>query len=170
MNQGKDFGLKFVKKQKYFYLIHNHNGQILFDLQPSLINVCTSKNNNCLFHYNNLILVANHRLSSYIFLPKILPLIHMNLIIPPFPAQTTTSTSNIGRKLFVGGIKNWMTVARLKQHFSRWGSVQHFMINEINGRRKGFGFVTFERREDARRSVSVMLEFTEYQISLLSLI
>ena len=94
----------------------------------------------------------------------------MNLITPPFPAQTTTSTSNIGRKLFVGGIKNWMTVARLKQHFSRWGSVQHFMINEINGRRKGFGFVTFERREDARRSVSVMLEFTEYQISLLSLI
>ena len=74
----------------------------------------------------------------------------MNLNIPPFPGQAT-NTSNMGRKLFIGNIKNWMTQTRLREHFERFGSVEHFMINEVNGRRRGFGFVTYERREDARR-------------------
>ena len=80
------------------------------------------------------------------------------MIFTSFPAQSSPhpNSSIIGRKLFVGGIKNWMTEARLRYHFSRWGQVQHFVINESNGRRKGFGFVTFERREDARRSVSFL--------------
>ena len=66
---------------------------------------------------------------------------------PPNPPRT-----NVGPKLFFGGVRNRMSDAMLRRHFGRFGRVTNLDIPVgDDGRRRGFGFVTFDTCAESER-------------------
>ncbi len=64
----------------------------------------------------------------------------------------------MGNKLFCGGL-SWSTTSdSLQEAFSNFGQVTEAAVisDRETGRSRGFGFVTFERAEDAQEAVKAM--------------
>jgi len=66
----------------------------------------------------------------------------------------------MGNKIFVGNLSFNLTDDKFKEAFEKFGSVTEAIIikNKFNNRSKGFGFVTFENEEDAKKAVEGMNE------------
>jgi RNA recognition motif-containing protein len=60
-----------------------------------------------------------------------------------------------GNKLFVGNLPWSMTSDTLKEMFAKFGEVVEAIIitDRMTGRSKGFGFVTFTKKEDAQKAM-----------------
>ena len=70
--------------------------------------------------------------------------------------------------MFVGGISSTTTESELHQLFSAFGNVkQTKIIQDRAGVSKGYGFVTFETEEEARR-LQVRTIWSASQLTLLS--
>jgi RNA recognition motif-containing protein len=63
-------------------------------------------------------------------------------------------------KIFVGNLSFSLTDETFKEAFEKFGTVTEAIIikNKFNDRSKGFGFVTFENDEDAKKAVEGMNE------------
>lgn len=61
-----------------------------------------------------------------------------------------------GPRIYVGGVPDLVTVAMVRDHFSRWGVVRdvHFPKERSSRRRRHFCFVTFESLQAAERAVA----------------
>ncbi|MBN2015379.1 RNA-binding protein [Candidatus Dojkabacteria bacterium] len=61
----------------------------------------------------------------------------------------------MSNKLFVGGISWDTTEEGLKELFEQVGKVTEVVIikDKFSGRSKGFGFVTMEKEEDAKKAI-----------------
>eukprot|EP00808_Paulinella_micropora_P023844 g37484.t1 len=72
-------------------------------------------------------------------------------------ALPTVSAGEHVRKLFVGGLARHVTAEKLKAHFSQYGELVNsvVMLDKNTGRSRGFGFVTFVRKETALRVLSI---------------
>lgn len=72
----------------------------------------------------------------------------------------------VPNRIFVGGISASTTEAELAQAFSVWGNVKATkIISDRAGVSKGYGFVTFETEEEAKRlqqEVCSRLDFCNY--------
>lgn len=64
------------------------------------------------------------------------------------------------KKLYVGNLPWSLNNDSLKELFSQFGEVTEAIIimDNMSGRSKGFGFVTFANEEDAEKAVSQMHE------------
>ena len=62
----------------------------------------------------------------------------------------------MANKLFVGNIPFAMTDSQLTEIFSAYGPVTsaNIVIDKFSKRSKGFGFVEFEKEEDAKKAMS----------------
>eukprot|EP01052_Picozoa_sp_SAG31_P013172 SAG31_NODE_787_length_12094_cov_27.048270_6_plen_209_part_00 len=73
-----------------------------------------------------------------------------------------------GRKLFVGGLAQTVKEADLKEHFSRWGTVEWATVHwdRATNRSKGFGFVTYvdEQSMDAAMGVQHMIHDKQVEL------
>ena len=69
----------------------------------------------------------------------------------PQPTPPRPLLPKVGKKLFIGGIRNQMTEAMLRGHFGQFGNVTALDIVSRDGRRRGFGFVSFETCEESAR-------------------
>lgn len=60
-------------------------------------------------------------------------------------------------KLYVGNIDYAATEHELADHFARYGQVEfvNIPINRYTGRARGFGFVTFNSKDDAERAMAL---------------
>ncbi len=60
------------------------------------------------------------------------------------------------KKLFVGNIEWSATDEELKDFFSQYGAIEEAVIinDKFSGRSRGFGFVTFEKDEEAEKAIS----------------
>ena len=63
-----------------------------------------------------------------------------------------------GFKLFVGGISRGVTTDQLNEAFSAHGKVNDsiVMVDKETGNNRGFGFVTFDKKEDAEKAIKAM--------------
>ena len=67
--------------------------------------------------------------------------------------QGPPTEKNPGVKYFVGGIGN-TTFETLRAHFAKFGKIMACnVVHRTDGRPRGFGFVTFEREEDAEKAL-----------------
>lgn len=68
------------------------------------------------------------------------------------------NTSNMAKKLFVGGLNYDTTQDGLQQAFSQFGAVSSatIIIDKMSGRSKGFGFVEFDDDAAADAAVAAM--------------
>ncbi|PIR43412.1 RNA-binding protein [candidate division WWE3 bacterium CG10_big_fil_rev_8_21_14_0_10_32_10] len=66
----------------------------------------------------------------------------------------------MNNKLFVGNLDYTLTDADLEKAFSKFGTVlEAKVITDMQSRRsKGFGFVTFEKAEDAAEAIKELNE------------
>jgi len=66
----------------------------------------------------------------------------------------------LNNKLFVGNLDYTLTDADLEKAFSKFGTVlEAKVITDMQSRRsKGFGFVTFEKAEDAAEAIKELNE------------
>lgn len=74
------------------------------------------------------------------------------------------STSDIENKqLYIGNLSYQVNEQELKDLFQQYGSVEQVRIvkNYSSGRSKGFGFVTYNQIEDAKRALAA--HGTKYQ-------
>ena len=63
----------------------------------------------------------------------------------------------MNRRLYVGNLPYAVTVDELKQEFLRFGAIREVkIINGPDGKSKGFGFVEFEKHEDAAEAMDAM--------------
>lgn len=71
-------------------------------------------------------------------------------------AATSRGTFGEGPRIYVGGVPDLVTVAMVRDHFSRWGVVRdvHFPKERTSRRRRHFCFVTFESLQGAERAVA----------------
>lgn len=60
-----------------------------------------------------------------------------------------------GTKLFVGNLPWSLTSEALKEMFAKFGEVVEAIVimDRMSGRSKGFGFVTFAKKEDAEKAM-----------------
>ena len=65
-----------------------------------------------------------------------------------------------GNKLFVGNLPWSLTSDALKELFAKFGEIVEAIIitDRMTGRSKGFGFVTFAKKEDADKAMKEMNE------------
>lgn len=63
-------------------------------------------------------------------------------------------------KVYVGNLPFSVTQEELKKIFSEFGDITEATVisDKFSGRSKGFGFVTFAKKEDAKKAVSEMNE------------
>lgn len=61
----------------------------------------------------------------------------------------------MSKKVFVGGISWNSTDEDLKEHFSSVGTVVEakIVLDRETGRSRGFGFVTFETEDEAKKAI-----------------
>ena len=70
----------------------------------------------------------------------------------PQPRPPQPPIRNVGTKLFIGGIRNGMSDAMLRGHFGQFGRVKYLHIPlSSEGRRRGFGYVTFDNSDQSSR-------------------
>lgn len=64
----------------------------------------------------------------------------------------------MSKKLYVGNLSYHTTEDDLREAFAKIGAVQSatLIIDQTNGRSKGFGFVEMESDEDAAKAISAM--------------
>ncbi len=63
----------------------------------------------------------------------------------------------VNRRLYVGNLTYAVTVDELKQEFLRFGALREVkIINGPDGTSKGFGFVEFEKHEDAAEAMEAL--------------
>lgn len=69
--------------------------------------------------------------------------------------ESSTKTSSIQYKMFVGGLAKWITEEDLNEYFSKYGKVKKVKIlkERNSGNSKGFGFVFFKFREGLRSTL-----------------
>ncbi len=62
----------------------------------------------------------------------------------------------MSKKLFIGNIEWSATDEELKDFFSQYGAVEEAVIinDKFSGRSRGFGFVTFEKDEEADKAMA----------------
>lgn len=62
----------------------------------------------------------------------------------------------MNKKLYVGNLPYTVTTDQLRDHFSQAGTVTDavVIVDNRSGRSKGFGFVEFEKEEDAGKAVT----------------
>lgn len=70
----------------------------------------------------------------------------------------------MSKKLFVGNIEWGVSEDDLNKLFAKYGSVEETVIvkDKFSNRPKGFGFVTFEKDEDADKAIA---ELNEYELN-----
>jgi cold-inducible RNA-binding protein len=63
----------------------------------------------------------------------------------------------VNKKLYVGNLPYTVTLDQLKDYFSGAGAVIDavVIIDSQTGRSKGFGFVEFEKEEDAKKAIEM---------------
>jgi cold-inducible RNA-binding protein len=63
----------------------------------------------------------------------------------------------VNKKLYVGNLPYTVTLDQLKDYFSGAGTVIDavVIIDSQTGRSKGFGFVEFEKEEDAKKAIEM---------------
>lgn len=60
-----------------------------------------------------------------------------------------------GPRIYVGGVHECLTEARLREHFSKWGTVSDiYFPGARNQKRANYCFVTFDNRRNAERACS----------------
>ena len=61
----------------------------------------------------------------------------------------------MAKKLYVGSLPYTTTDEDLKEHFSSAGPIisANIIMDKFSGRSKGFGFVEYEKEEDAQKAV-----------------
>ena len=61
-------------------------------------------------------------------------------------------------KVYVGNLPFSVTLEDLKEMFSSYGEISEATViaDKFSGRSKGFGFVTFAKKEDAKKAISEM--------------
>ncbi|HUS49745.1 MAG TPA: RNA-binding protein [Candidatus Paceibacterota bacterium] len=66
----------------------------------------------------------------------------------------------MANKTYVGNLPFSVDSDKLKEIFSKFGNVEEAIVimDKYSGRSKGFGFVTFEKEEDAQKAISEMNE------------
>ncbi|MCH7568682.1 MAG: RNA-binding protein [Nanoarchaeota archaeon] len=66
----------------------------------------------------------------------------------------------MGNKIYVGNLAFSVTNDKLKELFSKFGEISEATVitDRFSGRSKGFGFVTFNNDEDAKKAVDEMNE------------
>ena len=72
-------------------------------------------------------------------------------------------------KIFVGGLKPEMSDDEIRRHFEQYGNVIEFEMpfDKAKNRRKGFGFVTFEREETMKDLLKLRrLTIGEHEVDL----
>merc|ERR1712029_111655 len=68
-----------------------------------------------------------------------------------------TSGSHLVTKVFVGGVSQDTTDDDFKTYFAQFGTVESFNLlkDEVNGRNRGFGFVTFQLENSVDHACSI---------------
>lgn len=63
-------------------------------------------------------------------------------------------------KVYVGNLPFSFTQKELSEIFSKYGEITEATVitNKFSGRSKGFGFVTFAKKEDAEKAIEEMNE------------
>jgi len=66
----------------------------------------------------------------------------------------------VSKKLYVGNLPYTVTSDQLRQQFSQAGTVVDCTVitDRQTGRSKGFGFVEFEKEEDAKKAIETFNE------------
>ena len=66
----------------------------------------------------------------------------------------------MSKKLYVGNLPYTLTSDQLRQEFSQAGTVTDCVVitDRQTGRSKGFGFVEFEKEEDAKKAIELLNE------------
>ena len=60
-----------------------------------------------------------------------------------------------GPRIYVGGVHECLTEARLREHFSKWGNISDiYFPGARNQKRANYCFVTFDNRRNAERACS----------------
>lgn len=60
-----------------------------------------------------------------------------------------------GPRIYVGGVHECLTETRLREHFTRWGSISDIYFPGARGqKRSNYCFVTFDNRRNAERACS----------------
>ena len=64
----------------------------------------------------------------------------------------------MANKVYVGNLPFSVDDEKLKEIFGKFGNVEeaNVITDKYSGRSKGFGFVTFEKDEDAQKAISEM--------------
>lgn len=79
---------------------------------------------------------------------------------PPSPVSCNTATSGnaprygvlVPNRVFVGGIASNTTETELQELFSQFGNIKEIkIISDRSGVCKGYGFITFETEEEAKK-------------------
>jgi len=75
----------------------------------------------------------------------------------------------MSKKLFIGNIEWGVTEDDLKELFGKHGEIEEAIIikDNMSGRSKGFGFITFSNEEDADKA---MEELNGYELNERSLV
>jgi len=68
--------------------------------------------------------------------------------------------SQVSNKLYVGNLPYSATSDQLREMFSQAGTVSDCVVitDRQSGRSKGFGFVEFEKEEDAKKAIELFNE------------
>ena len=63
----------------------------------------------------------------------------------------------MAKKLYVGNLSYDLTTDQLKDHFAQAGTISDVVVitDSRTGRSKGFGFVEFEKDEDAKKAIEL---------------
>eukprot|EP00877_Chromochloris_zofingiensis_P001906 jgi/Chrzof1/11716/Cz06g06190.t1 len=75
--------------------------------------------------------------------------------VPQEEAETSTAgVSGASTKLFLGGLSWETNEEKLKQHFGKYGEITEVIVmrDRITNKPRGFGFITFQDEESARRA------------------
>lgn len=64
----------------------------------------------------------------------------------------------MSKKLYVGNLPYTATTDQLRDHFAQAGTVVDAVVitDRSTGRSKGFGFVEFEKEEDATKAIDML--------------
>lgn len=75
-------------------------------------------------------------------------------VVDMSPAIDQVTTERVGRKLFVGNLLFNTTPDELREHFEQFGRVIDVQTRRDRNHMPSFGFVTFEKEDDARAALA----------------
>jgi len=83
--------------------------------------------------------------------------------LPSVASASASSAANSQYKLYVGNIDYTATESELASYFAQYGEVEsvNIPINRYTGKARGFGFVSFNSKQDAERAMA--LHGTEFK-------